>query len=229
MTPRDVEAVAAAVPSISEISREYAYGGVTLQAADRTHNISISAVDADYQYARNCHPVPGGRFISERDNDTRRRVVVLGDDIRRRVFGDAPAIGREIQLWGRPFKVIGVLGPVGLAGGAGSALVGRDLNNDVHIPLPTAVIQFGDTVIRRQTGQIHADFQRITSFDHVHCRTHSRTHHRVRGAGAGARRRLHVHFARQFIQQMPGIHTYQRRHCVFSPVIDYCTIRTTTA
>ena len=46
---------------------------------------------------------------------------------------------------------------MGLAGGAGSALVGRDLNKDVHIPMTTAGAQFGDTVIRRQTGSFSGE------------------------------------------------------------------------
>ena len=63
-------------------------------------------------------------------------------------------IGEGIMIDTQVFRVIGVLKPVGLAGGAGSALVGRDLNKDVHIPLTTARSQFGDVVIRRELGSV---------------------------------------------------------------------------
>jgi putative ABC transport system permease protein len=44
-----------------------------------------------------------------------------------------------------------------LAGGAGSALVGRDLNKDVHIPITTAEIEFGDLILRRQAGSFSGE------------------------------------------------------------------------
>jgi putative ABC transport system permease protein len=50
-----------------------------------------------------------------------------------------------------------VLRPVGLSGGAGSALVGRDLNLDIHIPISTARAVFGDTVIRRSQGSFQGN------------------------------------------------------------------------
>ena len=46
---------------------------------------------------------------------------------------------------------------MGLAGGAGSALVGRDLNKDVHIPISTAQLEFGDIVQRRESGSFSGE------------------------------------------------------------------------
>jgi len=45
-----------------------------------------------------------------------------------------------------------VLRQIGLAGGAGSALVGRDLNRDIHLPLTTAEAAFGDLIMIRSSG-----------------------------------------------------------------------------
>jgi putative ABC transport system permease protein len=53
--------------------------------------------------------------------------------------------------------VVGVLEPIGFAGGAGSALVNRDLNKDVHIPLTTAQRRFGDIVERRESGSFSGE------------------------------------------------------------------------
>jgi putative ABC transport system permease protein len=46
---------------------------------------------------------------------------------------------------------------VGLAGGSGAALVGRDLNNDVYVPVTTARDRFNDLVVRRASGQFSAE------------------------------------------------------------------------
>ena len=46
---------------------------------------------------------------------------------------------------------------MGLSGGAGAALVGRDLNLDIHIPITTARTMFGDQVVRRTSGSFQAN------------------------------------------------------------------------
>jgi len=52
--------------------------------------------------------------------------------------------------------VVGVMAPIGLAGGAGGALIGHDFNRDIHIPITTARAVFSDTVFRRQSGSMSA-------------------------------------------------------------------------
>ncbi len=58
--------------------------------------------------------------------------------------------------------MVGIFRPVGLAGGAGSALVGRDLNGAVHIPISTAELEFGDLVQRRSSGSFTTEQVEIT-------------------------------------------------------------------
>ena len=60
------------------------------------------------------------------------------------LFPLSDPLGRSLLIEGEAFKVVGVLGRVGLAGGAGSTLVGRDLNYDVHVPMTGAISRFGD-------------------------------------------------------------------------------------
>jgi putative ABC transport system permease protein len=51
----------------------------------------------------------GGRFINDLDLAERRRVAVLGDELKKLLFGDAPAVGERVYLGEVPFTVIGVL------------------------------------------------------------------------------------------------------------------------
>jgi putative ABC transport system permease protein len=98
--------------------------------------------------------VDRGRYLSHADMDAAAPVAVIGSEVAAKFFPLEDPIGRSFRIKDRVHTVVGVLKPVGLAGGAGSALVGRDLNKDVHIPLTTAEAQFGDQVQRRVAGAI---------------------------------------------------------------------------
>ena len=99
-----------------------------------------------------------GRYLSDKDLQIRSNVCVIGADVADKFFKLRDPIGAEIRIGGNTiFKVVGVLKPVGLAGGRGSMLVGRDLNKDIHIPLTTAQLVFGDTVFRRVSGSFSGE------------------------------------------------------------------------
>jgi len=101
--------------------------------------------------------VSRGRYLTEEDMRERSNVAVLGDHVSQQFFPLEDPIGKDIRIGSRIFRVVGVLAPVGLAGGKGTALVGRDLNEDVHIPLSTAELEFGDTVMRRSAGSFSGE------------------------------------------------------------------------
>ena len=100
---------------------------------------------------------PRGRYLTPEDLHELAPVAVIGSEIAQKFFRLKDPIGATFRIDQQVFRVIGVLRPVGLAGGAGSALVGRDLNKDIHIPLSTAETQFGDLNVRRQTGSISGE------------------------------------------------------------------------
>ncbi|MEM7682264.1 MAG: ABC transporter permease [Planctomycetota bacterium] len=85
-----------------------------------------------------------GRYLTDEDDRRISLNAVVGSEIARRLFPLADPLGASIRIDGNTFRVVGVLQEIGLAGGAGSALVGRDLNFDVHIPLATANSSFSD-------------------------------------------------------------------------------------
>lgn len=76
-------------------------------------------------------PVALGRFFSNYDLERMTRVVVLGNTVAQDLFGDArPALGQVIRVGNVDFTVIGVMEP--------KALGGRDLGDQVFVPLTTA-------------------------------------------------------------------------------------------
>ncbi|HVZ94474.1 MAG TPA: ABC transporter permease [Phycisphaerales bacterium] len=97
--------------------------------------------------------VARGRYLTEEDMEQRSDACVLGHEIAHDLFPFEDPLGGTVRIDTQVFTVVGVLAPVGLAGGAGAALVGRDFNFDVHVPLTTAYSRFGDMVFRRSGGQ----------------------------------------------------------------------------
>jgi putative ABC transport system permease protein len=98
-----------------------------------------------------------GRYITHEDLEQRLTVAVIGAEVAKQLFPLQDPIGSDIKIAQRIYRVVGVLKPVGLAGGRGSALVGRDLNKDVHLPITTAEIEFGDIVQRRTAGSFSGE------------------------------------------------------------------------
>jgi len=85
-----------------------------------------------------------GRFLTEVDQRDRSNVAVIGHEVALRLFPLEDPVGKTFQVDTQSFVVIGVMEPVGLAGGAGASLVGRDLNFDIYIPYSAARLRFGD-------------------------------------------------------------------------------------
>ncbi len=106
--------------------------------------------------------VSRGRYLQQADLDEEARVAVVGAEIARLFFPLEDPLGQTMQVDLKPFTVVGVLAPVGYAGGAGAAQIGRDFNLDVHMPLTTARSAFGDIVLRSSSGSMQATGVQIT-------------------------------------------------------------------
>ena len=80
--------------------------------------------------------VARGEYITATDVDTRRRVAVLGSSVARKLFPDVDPLGRQVNIAGVRFRVIGVFKKVG-------STFGVDRDGEVHIPVTAAQRLFG--------------------------------------------------------------------------------------
>jgi putative ABC transport system permease protein len=81
-------------------------------------------------------PVAEGRYVSKADIATARRVIVLGPDAAGALFPNADPIGRQVDMGGVEFRVIGLFQPKGGA-------FGLSPDSEVHIPVTAAQRLFG--------------------------------------------------------------------------------------
>ncbi|SPE57212.1 ABC efflux pump, inner membrane subunit [Verrucomicrobia bacterium] len=103
----DVKVIQDSVPTIEAVSPEVRrWYDVSLN--DRTRGYSVSGVHPGYARIRNAK-LAAGRYLSGEDLLQRRRVVVIGDNIRKELFGGVSPVGNEIKIGGVRFLVIGLL------------------------------------------------------------------------------------------------------------------------
>lgn len=90
---------------------------------------TLIGVTGNYSSVRNTKP-QNGRFITQNDVISGKRVVVIGPSLSDKLFNGENPIGRNIRLGDNQFKVIGIVEKKG--GG-----FGVDADNSAYVPLTT--------------------------------------------------------------------------------------------
>ncbi|MCB0720005.1 MAG: ABC transporter permease [Bacteroidetes bacterium] len=97
------------IPDIGQISPEYTERSTPVRNGKAVTTPAITGIWPVYADMRNIIAEPGGRFVNDLDMQHRRRVVLIGDQIKRLLFADSSAVGRQIMVGETPFIVIGVM------------------------------------------------------------------------------------------------------------------------
>ncbi len=88
-----------------------------------------------------------GRFLAQEDVDTRARVVVVGANVAKKLFGTERALGQSVKIGRQPFRVIGVMAPAGMR-------FFTNLDDQAYVPITTAL---------DLTGRTRVNFLSLTS------------------------------------------------------------------
>ena len=89
-------------------------------------------------------PTSSGTIFTQQDVDVAADVAVIGETVRKNVFGATNPLGQTLRIKGLPFKVVGVLAPKGT-----SAAMGDDQDDIIIIPYTTHQKKLtGDTWLR---------------------------------------------------------------------------------
>jgi len=86
-------------------------------------------------------PLAIGRFVDDEDVINAARVCVLGAAVKRRIFPLRSAIGETVRLEEEDFRVVGVLAARQAVGGSSSFAL-TDINEDIYLPVTTAMDHF---------------------------------------------------------------------------------------
>lgn len=132
----DMAALRLGVRELEHSSGEYAIwrGESVLNFGDRYGNYSIRGIEPDYFYVES-QIIEAGRYINEPDQQQGRKVIVIANDAREKLFGDADPLHQWVQVNGIPFEVVGVY--------RFEQTQGQNQRSKVFIPLSTVQRVFG--------------------------------------------------------------------------------------
>lgn len=116
-------------PGVADVSPVIS-GSVSVKYGNKKYDTSLEGTNPEYEQVRN-FPVQQGRFIIPMDLTFRQKIVLLGSEVSKELFGSFSPIGQNIKINGVNFKVVGLLQE------KGSASFGSN-DDKVMIPLTTA-------------------------------------------------------------------------------------------
>lgn len=126
-------------------------GGGTFQVRYREEetnpNISLTGIDQNY-FLTARYTISEGRSLSEEDIELARNVIIIGDEIKTKLFPFSSAVGKTVQAGSHSYTVVGVLesfGTMGMGGADKSCFIpittlrshyssGGSVNLSVYVP-----------------------------------------------------------------------------------------------
>jgi putative ABC transport system permease protein len=127
----DADAIVREVSLIRQVATIQFAVDVDVKYRDRTASPSVIGVSPNYYEVRD-EEIAIGSGISEEDDASMARVAVIGEDLRKALFGEEDPLGKQIRIADIPFQVKGVMVPRGVGPG------GASMDNNVTIPVSTA-------------------------------------------------------------------------------------------
>ena len=109
------------------------FKNITASYKNKKNNYSLIAVNPDNQYVEKSK-VYSGRYVNQLDIDNQTKVIVIGRLVEDELFSRTSALGKNINLSGISYKVVGVFSDDG----------GDDEERTIYMPLSTAQQIYGN-------------------------------------------------------------------------------------
>ena len=126
----DVEAIRNEIPEVQYVAGALR-GNTQIVFAENNASTSWQGVQADF-FDINSWVIANGEGFDAQDYSSAAKVVILGETVRRTLFGEDSGIGQTVRLGRVPFTVVGTLAPKGQGG------FGQDQDDVVIVPLEVA-------------------------------------------------------------------------------------------
>jgi putative ABC transport system permease protein len=140
----DLDVLKERVAGIELISPENDRYINTLTYGRKSITKRVIGVAPAFEELRTYYPERESRFLNETDVDSKRRVIFLGADLKKELFGTGEAVGKTILVNAVPFLVIGIMQDKM----QNSMYNGPDVEK-AAIPFTTYLAIFGDKYLSR--------------------------------------------------------------------------------
>ena len=129
LTEGDVEAIREEIPEVQYVSGSLR-GSSQVVYAETNLSTSWQGIQPDFLQINGWQVANGAAF--EPQQYAGDKVVILGETVRRELFGSGTGVGETVRIGRTNFTVAGTLAPKGMSG------FGRDQDDVVMVPLDTA-------------------------------------------------------------------------------------------
>ncbi len=119
LTENDCRLIERECPLVHACSPVLSRANIRAESDNNNVSFFVSGIWPNYQDLRYT-PLGEGRLINAQDVVEARRVVVLGDEVRKQLFPHERAIGQRVRLNQVPFEVVGTIAHIGREGVVGA-------------------------------------------------------------------------------------------------------------
>ncbi|HZX81238.1 MAG TPA: ABC transporter permease, partial [Lysobacter sp.] len=126
----DADAIREQIPEVQYVAASLR-GGAQIVYAENNWSTQWQGVEQDF-FAINGWTIAAGEGFDARDYGGGGKSVILGETVRRELFGEDDGLGQTVRIGRVPFTVVGTLAPKGQGG------FGQDQDDIVLVPLATA-------------------------------------------------------------------------------------------
>jgi putative ABC transport system permease protein len=131
LTQGDADAIRRELPEVQYVAASVRLGGTQAVSGDANWSTSLQGVEEDF-FAINNWQLDTGEWFQQRDFGAAAKVVLIGQTVKKNLFGDEDPVGKTIRVERVPLRVGGVLRPRGQGG------FGQDNDDVMFVPLQTA-------------------------------------------------------------------------------------------
>jgi len=131
LTAEDKDAILGGCPDVAQAAVVVRTSGQAVYASKNWVPGSIYGTEPSYLDVRDWKTLSEGDVFTERDIRNASKVCIIGQTVKRELFGDEPPVGRDIRINNISFKVVGVLSP------KGANLMGMDQDDLILAPWTT--------------------------------------------------------------------------------------------
>lgn len=124
MTNNDLRLVNSEFEEVQYSSGSRNYWNAAIKYGANLSNFQVRAVEPTMQSLENSH-IAEGRYINRKDLDDERKVVAIGMQVKKELFGRESPVGKYINIQGVQFEVVGVYTDSG----------GENEEDNLYIPL----------------------------------------------------------------------------------------------
>src|SRR5450432_2905309 len=143
LTYKDYQDIASKCPDVRAVAPVISRGDIRAVSEFFQSSGQLNGVPANFNKIRFL-PLADGRWLNDPDNDQKRAVMVVGDEVRKILFPSRPSIDSTVLLNGIRFQVIGTL-----------KRVGHGNNNDINLRTFIPVNTMQQDLSPRNVGEIN--------------------------------------------------------------------------